>query len=159
MKEDWLTYPTVDDSGNTIIVTGRTDVTKFRSRPKYNIRVEVSLPYQCAGHLGFPTEAEAEILEKITDAFAAALKGKNTAIMTGIYTGAGVRNWVFYTFSTEVFNTFLNRALTPFPTLPLSIYAENDPTWAEYDEMRAATVSEVDGDFDDDDDDLADDDE
>lgn len=55
--------------------------------------------------------------------------------MTGIYTGASQRNWIFYTFSTEVFGSYLNRALASLPTLPLKIYAENDPDWAEYDEM------------------------
>lgn len=137
-KDIWLTYPTVDDAGNTIIVTGCTDVDKFRSRPKYGIRVEVTLPYTPEGPLGFPEDATAATLEEITASFETLLKGKNTAILTGIYTGAGERNWVFYTFSTEVFNSFLNKALAPFPVLPLSIYAENDPDWAEYDEMRAA---------------------
>lgn len=136
--EDWLTYPTVDDGGNTIIVTGRTDVAKFRTRDKYRIRVEITLPYTPSGPLGFPDDATAKTLEDVTEAFEAGLKGKNTALMTGIYTGAGERNWVFYTFSTEVFNSFLNRSLQNLPLLPLEISAENDPEWAEYDEMCVA---------------------
>ena len=44
---------------------------------------------------------------------------------------------MFYTFSTDVFGSFLNRALSELPTLPLRIYAENDSDWAEYDEMMA----------------------
>ena len=138
-KDDWLTFPTVDEQGNTIIVTGRLDVAKYRSRERNSIRVEVTLPYTPAGELGFPDEETARLLEEMTDSFEAHLDGKNTALLTGIYTGAGERNWVFYTFSTESFNGFLNRALAPFPLLPLKIYAENDPEWAEYDEMRAAT--------------------
>ncbi len=141
-KDDWLTFPTVDDQGRTVIVTGRTDVDKFRSRRKYCIRVEVTLPYTQVGTLGFPGDADAALLEDITISFEALLKGKNTAILTGIYTGAGERNWIFYTFSTDVFNSFLNRALASFPLLPLKIYAENDPGWAEYDEMRDATRME-----------------
>lgn len=137
-KDDWITFPTVDDKGNTIIVTGRTDVEKFRSRERNNIRVEVTMPYEPAGELGFPDDATAALLEEITESFEANLKGKTTALLTGIYTGAGQRDWVFYTFSTESFNGFLNRALAEFPQLPLAIYAENDPAWAEYDEMRAA---------------------
>lgn len=137
-EEDWITYPTVDDEGHTIIVTGRTDVAKYRGRERNNIRVEVTLPYTPAGEFGFPDDSTGELLEKITEAFEDELKGKNTALLTGIYTGAGQRNWVFYTFSTDAFNGFLNRALAPFPMLPLTIYAENDPAWAEYDEMRAA---------------------
>ena len=139
-KDTLITVPTVDDEGNTIIVTANTDVAKFRSRSKYSIRVEVSLPYTPAGPLGFPDEKTAELLETITNSFEALLKGKNTAIMTGIYTGAGSRQWIFYTFSTEVFNKFLNHALADLPLLPIQIYAENDPDWAEYDEMLAAVM-------------------
>ncbi len=142
-KNEWFTFPASDDEGRTIIVTGRIDVGKYRSRERNSIRVEVTLPYTPEGELGFPGEQDAEMLEKITEAFEEALKGKNTALLTGIYTGAGERNWVFYTFSTEVFGSFLNRTLAPFPPLPLKIYAENDPEWAEYDEMRAICSTAV----------------
>lgn len=138
MKDEWFTMPTTDDEGHTIIVTGRLEVEAYRSRERNNIRVEVTLPYTPEGPLGFPDEATSELLEKITESFQAELKGKNTALLTGIYTGGGQRNWVFYTFSTDSFNGFLNRSLAAFPLLPLSIYAENDPGWAEYDEMRQA---------------------
>lgn len=140
---EWFTVPTTDDDGYTIMVTGRADVEKYRSRERNNIRVEVTMPYTTAGPLGFPDEASAALLGEITDAFHAALKGKNTAMLTGIYTGAGRRDWVFYTFSTESFNGFLNRALAEFPQLPLTIYTENDPAWAEYDEMRAIAADSV----------------
>ena len=143
-KDEWSTFPATDDNGNTIIVTGRVDVDKYRSRERNSIRVEVTLHYTPEGDLGFPGEKDAEMLEKITDAFEEGLKGKNTALLTGIYTGAGERNWVFYTFSTDVFGSFLNRTLAPFPLLPLKIYAENDPDWAEYDEMRAVCATVVD---------------
>ena len=137
-KETLITVPTVDDEGRTIIVTANLDVARFRSKDRYNLRVEVTLPYTAAGELGFPDDATAEMLEKITESFEAHLKGKTTAVMTGIYTGGGERNWVFYTFSTQTFNGFLNRSLAEVPLLPLKIYAENDPDWAEYDEMLKA---------------------
>ncbi len=143
-KDEWFTFPATDDNGRTIIVTGRVDVDKYRSRERNSIRVEVTLPYTPESDLGFPGEKDAEMLEKITDAFEEGLKGKNTALLTGIYTGAGERNWVFYTFSTDVFGSFLNRTLASFPLLPLKIYAENDPDWAEYDEMRAVCATVVD---------------
>lgn len=148
-KDDWFTFPASDDEGRTIIVTGRLDVEKYRSRERNNIRVEVTMPYTPEGELGFPGEKDAELLEKITDAFEEALKGKNTALLTGIYTGAGERNWVFYTFSTEVFGTFLNRTLASFPPLPLRIYTENDSAWAEYDEMRTICATVLDADSED----------
>lgn len=142
-KDDRITAPATDDNGNTIIVTAITDVAKFRSKPKYAIRVEITLPYS-ADSLGFPEANDAELLETITANFEKLLKGKNTAILTGIYTGAGERNWVFYTFSTDIFNRFLNHALAELPLLPLRITAENDPDWAEYDEMlETVTPAEI----------------
>ncbi|MDE6574115.1 MAG: DUF695 domain-containing protein, partial [Muribaculaceae bacterium] len=129
-KNEWFTMPAVDDDGNTIIVTGRLDVEAYRSRERNNIRVEVTMPYTPEGRLGFPDEATSQLMDEATEAFHKALKGKNAALLTGIFTGAGKREWVFYTFSTDVFGSFLNRALAALPLLPLEIYAENDPEWA-----------------------------
>lgn len=134
-KNNWFTVPAVNEQGQTIIVTGRLDVDAYRAKPKNCIRVEVSMKYKSAGELGFPDDDTAELLQQATDAMQAELKGKTTALMTGIFTGAGQRDWVFYTFSTDVFGSYLNRALAQLPVLPLEIYAENDPDWAEYDEM------------------------
>ena len=99
---DWFTTPADDGNGNTVIVTGRLDVEKFRSKERNSIRVEVTMPYTPGGHLGFPDEATSELLDRATEAMQLELKGKTTAIMTGIYTGSGERNWIFYTFSTDV---------------------------------------------------------
>ncbi len=136
-KNNWFTIPAVDDDGMTIIVTGRLDVDSYRAKSKNCVRVEVTMPYTPEGKLGFPDAATAELLEQATDAMQVELKGKTTAMMTGIFTGAGKRDWIFYTFSTDVFGSYLNRALSNLPTLPLSIYAENDPDWAAYDEMKS----------------------
>ena len=87
-KDDIITAPATDDNGNTIIVTAFTNMAKFRSKPKYSIRVEISLPYS-ADSLGFPDAKDAELLETITTNFEKLLKGKNTAVLTLIYTGAG----------------------------------------------------------------------
>lgn len=132
---EWWTSPLEDDNGNRIMVTGRADVDKFRSNPRFKIRVQVSLPYD-ADPDGMPTEEAASMLETIVDNFQAVLKADPVAVITGIYTGAGTRDMVFYTTSTFIFNKKLNEALKDLPLLPLTITAENDPDWEEYDEMR-----------------------
>ena len=134
--EEFFTTATEAENGRTIIVTGCRDVEKFRSKPKYAVRVEVTLPYQ-GDSLGFPDSRTSEIIEQVTEAFRKGLKGKNTAILTGIYTGDGERNWVFHTINTDIFTKFINTVLADLPQLPLRLYAENDPDWAEYDEMMA----------------------
>ncbi|MCM1317985.1 MAG: DUF695 domain-containing protein [Bacteroides sp.] len=136
----WWTSPLEDENGNLIMVTGRGDIDKFRSNPKFKIRVTVTIPYKAISS-GMPTDEEADQLQAIADSFDTVLKADPVAVLTGIYTGAGERQMVFYTLSTNIFNKKLNLALEPFPLLPLTITAENDPDWEEYDEMRS--LSEI----------------
>ena len=136
---EWLTSPTqsIDDNSKTIFVTGRTDVDKFRLNPRYSIRVEISLPY---GHTpsGLPDATTAELLGQITDNLVETFKRDTVAVLTGIYTGNNMRNWVFYTKNTHIFQGRFNQALAELPLLPISIIAENDPEWEEYAEMKSA---------------------
>lgn len=136
---NWWTAPAESEDGKLIMVTGRKDVEKFRSNPRFSIRVEVSWPYT-ADSTGMPDLETSQMMEQITDAFESILRKDPVAVLTGIFTGDGKRDWVFYTLSTHIFNKKLNEALAPFPLLPLNIYAENDPSWEAYDEMSQAEV-------------------
>ena len=135
-RNDWWTCPTESEDGRLIIVSGRRDIDDFRKNTKFNIRVEIIWRYSDAPDATMPDDSLAQTMGEVTDALNAELDKDPVAVMTGIYTGAGERNWVFYTLSTNIFNKKLNQALAPFPMLPLSIYAENDPDWLEYAEMR-----------------------
>lgn len=136
-EETWWTCPLEDDEGNLIMVTGRSDVEKFRSNPRFTIRVEINLPYTSTAD-GMPDNASAEILEQVLDSLKDELRKDPVAVLTGVYTGAGVRTMVFYTLSTNIFNKKLNAALAHLPLLPLEIKAENDAEWLEFQEMEDA---------------------
>ena len=133
MAHDWWTCPTESLDGRLIMVSGRRDIDKYRQNPRFNIRIEIAWRYDSAD---MPDEPTAIIMEQATEALNAVLDADPVAVMTGIYTGAGERTWVFYTLSTHIFQKKLNEALADLPLLPQVISAENDPTWAEYDEMR-----------------------
>ena len=98
------------------------------------------MDYTSGGPLGFPDDESAELLERITDTFNEGTQRPQHRTADGHLHRRRTADWVFYTFSTEVFHGFLDRALAPFPLLPLHITAENDPDWAEYDEMRSITA-------------------
>ncbi len=119
------------------MVTGRADVEKFRSNPRFTIRVEINLPYTATAD-GMPDATAAEMLEQVLDSMKEELRKDPVAVLTGVYTGAGVRTMVFYTLSTHIFNKKLNAALADLPLLPLEITAENDPEWLEFQEMEEA---------------------
>ena len=135
---EWWTTPTESDSdsGNTIFVTGRLDISKFQTNPRFSIRVTVTFTYK-PSVTGMPDEETAEVIKEVTDRLVNVFHSDPVAVLTGIYTGDGIREWVFYTLSTNIFGRKFNEALSDLPLLPISISAENDPDWAEYREMRS----------------------
>ncbi len=135
MKERWWSAPTEAENGSTIIVTGRDYMDEIIAKGKFNYRVSVSWDYQALPS-GMPDDADAGLMEKATDAMLAEFKKDKVAYMTGIYTGDGRRDWVFYTQNLNIFGRVFNRALEPLEQMPLLIEAESDPDWEEYREMR-----------------------
>ena len=140
MSEEWWTAPAESDNGQLIMVSGRSDVGKFRKNPKFSIRIEIVWAYGQEQSDGMPGETDAAIMGEATDRLQEVFAKDPVAVMTGIFTGAGERTWVFYTLSTNIFQKKLNEALAPLPLLPLQISAENDPLWEAYDEMQTFEI-------------------
>lgn len=132
------TYPAETESGKTLIVTGRDNIDAFRDSGKYPFRMNVYWDYVPLDN-GMPKEEDAKLMEEATEHFLNATKKDKAAVLTGIYTGDGRRDWVFYTRSLFIFRNILNRALAGMPQLPIAIEASEDPGWEEYSEMREAT--------------------
>lgn len=132
---EWITAPveSIKDSGKTIFVTGRADVNKFRTNPKFNDRITVTFNYTT--DTGLPDENTSRILEEITDRLITIFHKDPAAVLTGIYTGDNERNWVFYSKSTNIFQILFNKALADLPLFPITISADKDPGWEEYREM------------------------
>ena len=127
-EETWWTCPLEDDEGHLIMVTGRADVEKFRDNPRFSIRVEINLPYSATTD-GMPDRVSAEMLDQVLESLKCELRKDPVAVLTGVYTGAGVRTMVFYTLSTQIFNKKLNQALAELPLLTIELTSENDPEW------------------------------
>lgn len=135
MKERWWTAPTESESGATVLVTGRDYMDDVVAGGKYIYRITVSWDYNRLPD-GMPEDADAVLMEQATDALQAAFRKDKVAYMTGIYTGDGRRDWIFYTKNLNIFNKVFNTALAKLDTMPLAIEAESDPDWAEYKEMK-----------------------
>lgn len=141
LSDVWWTCPAEADNGKLIMVTGRADMEGVMATGKYNTRVEISWKYE-GDKDGMPDVATSSLMEEVQDALQADFMKDPVAVLTGIYTGNGERNWVFYTMSVKIFERKLNEDLAKFELLPLSLYVENDPEWNEYHEMREATEIE-----------------
>ena len=138
MTPEYWTYPAESESGRTIMVTGRDGVDRQRLSGKYRYRVNVYWDHHALPD-GMPEEQEAAQMEEATDRFEAELAKDKAAVLTGIYTGDGRRDWVFYTVSLHIFRNIFNRALEPLDLMPLVIEAQEDPDWEEYLDMRNRT--------------------
>lgn len=135
----WWTAPAEAEGGSELVmVTGRRDVERFRSNPRFNVRVTVSWRYAPSG---MPDTATSELMEQAQERLQREFTKDPVAVLTGIYTGAGQRDWVFYTLSIHIFGRKLNEALADLPVLPLEISAESDPDWEEYAEMAATEIN------------------
>ena len=137
-NSDWWTAPTESENGNLIMVTGRRDIENFKNNPKFNIRIEVTWKYN-SDISGMPDFETSSLKEEVQTSIEDTFKKDPIAVLTGIYTGDGERNWIFYTLSTNIFGKKFNEALQSFELLPITIYAENDPEWNEYQEMKSLT--------------------
>ena len=137
-NEVWWTAPAQSEDGQTVLVSGRDCMDEAMASGKYNDRVEITWVYSPAPD-GLPDTPAAELMEQADNALREALKKEKGCLLTGVYTGAGERNWVFYVKRTGIFQSMLNRAWADLPLLPVSISAEKDPGWEEYREMRDAT--------------------
>lgn len=136
MADTWWTAPAESADGDLIMVTGRDKIENLMNSGKYTYRVEVSWTY---GTHGMPDEADAKLMEEATDALTDTFAKDKVAVITGIYTGAGKREWVMYVKKLTVFQAAFNRALSTLPTLPIVVEAYSDPEWEEYREMRDNT--------------------
>lgn len=135
----WWTAPTESESGRLIMVTGRKDIDNFRSNERFKIRIEVTWKYE-GDENGMPDAATSQLMEEAQNALQNEFHKDPVAVLTGIFTGDDQRDWIFYATSTHIFGKKINKALADFPQLPISIYAENDPEWQEYDEMSEAEI-------------------
>lgn len=136
--DKWWSYPADGENGKTVIVSGHDGINKFRENGKYIYRIDVSWRYNALSS-GMPEDADAELMEQATDALQAAFTKDKVAVMTGIYTGDGRRDWVFYTKNLHIFSIVFNKALETLDAMPLEISASEDPGWEEYSEMREMT--------------------
>lgn len=138
LTDEWWTSPAEADNGALVMVTGRRDMEPVIATSKYNYRIEITWKYE-AEQNGMPDVATSTLMEEVQDALQADFMKDPVAVLTGIYTGNGERNWVFYAMSVKIFERKLNEDLARFELLPLTLYVEHDPEWSEYQEMREAT--------------------
>lgn len=138
LTDKWWTAPAEGEGGKTVIVTGRDDMDEVMASGKFVYRIDVYWDYEPMAD-GMPSDEDARLMEQATESMQREFRKDRIAVMTGIYTGEGRRDWIFYCRNLKVFSGVFNRALAELPQMPLVIEAESDPEWNEYRNMRDMT--------------------
>lgn len=132
LTDKWFTALSENEDGTYTFISGRSGIEEFINSGKLKERVEVTWNYE-KDERGVPVnDKEAQIMEAVEERLRHAMEKDKLAILTGIYTGQGKREWVFITRNTAAFGRRLNEALEGLPKLPIEIYAEQDPDNEEY---------------------------
>ena len=134
LSDKWFTALSEDEKGSLVFVNGRQELDEFRQSGKMKIRIEIRWPYE-ADEQGLPTESASLLIDEIEPLIRKAMEKDKLAIMTGNYTGGGMKYWVYYARTERVFGERLNTVLEPYETLPLEIECEIDADWEEYLDM------------------------
>ena len=140
IPNEWWTAPAESEDGQLILVTGRSGLNEVKATGVFVYRIEVNWAYT-PDEKGMPDFATSKLMEQVTEAMEAEFSKDPVAVNTGIYTGAGERNWVFYTRSLHIFQRKINDILAPLPPLPLGFSAFDDPEWERYDDIMACEVA------------------
>ena len=127
----WVSAPfESNETGKIILGACRLDVERFRKKGRMVYRMTVGWPYDESADL--PSEELAGRMEGVRIRLEEAFRKDPVAVLTEIYTGDGLMEWVFYTMSLHIFQKKLNEALADLPGYPLVFSAEEDPEWEEY---------------------------
>lgn len=132
LTDNWFTALSENEDGSITFISGRSGIDEFIKSGKMKQRVEVTWKYE-ADAKGMPAnDKEAQIMEAVEERLRKAMEKDKLAILTGIYTGQGKRDWIFIARNLNAFGERLNDALQGLPRLPIEIYAEDDPENEEY---------------------------
>lgn len=135
LTDNWFTALSENEDGSYTFISGRSGIDAFIASGKLKERLEVTWEYK-PDDKGLPADDhEAELMEEVEEKLRHAMEKDKLAILTGIYTGQGSRQWVYICRNTKAFGERLNDTLQGYPQLPIHIYAEQDPENREYKEL------------------------
>lgn len=136
LSDNWFTALAENEDATYTFISGRAGIEDFIRSGKFKERIEITWKYS-ADSKGLPADdKEAELMEEVEERLRLAMEKNKLAILTGIYTGQGQRQWVYIARNTGAFGELLNQTLQVYPQqLPIEIYAEKDPENLEYKEL------------------------
>ena len=117
-------------SGNRLITSFRTGARGIVGSPRYTIRIGIAVPFLAPDPEGMPTSDELGQLVAFEDAVTE--RAGDQAVLVGVITTGGMREFVLYTGSGEWIPAFHTDLKSALPAHDVQMVAETDPKWSVY---------------------------
>lgn len=103
---------------------------------RLKVLVIISWKYVTENGSGMPNEDELNKMENFENLMDAGVVEPGFARLMTVFTGDGVREWLFYTENEDVFLLKLNESLGYEEILPININAYDDENWDAYQDYK-----------------------
>jgi len=98
--------------------------------PRYSIQIGVAIPLRAPDRHGLPNTQEMGQLAEFEDALIERVAEK--AVLVGVITTNGMREFVLYTGSGDWIAGFHEELKAALPTHEVQVMAQTDPSWSVY---------------------------
>jgi hypothetical protein len=116
---------------------GRRLITRFNEgakvvmgRPGYSIQIGVAVPFTAPTEEGMPSDVDMEALEAFEEVVID--RAASRAVLVGIITTGGMREYVLYTGSGDWIEGFHHELQAALPSHDVQVMAQQDPKWSVY---------------------------
>jgi hypothetical protein len=125
--QSW-TVATADQDGQPILLRMRASMPEAAARAAFPQLVIIGWPYD-GDEGGMPLQSDAEAMQRFEDAVEAGLTDEALGLQVASLTGAGHREWRYYTGDADAFVARLNASLEGHDAYPLEIDMFDDAEW------------------------------
>ena len=122
------TVASAEQDGQPILLRMRASMPDAAARAAYPRLVVIGWPYD-GDDDGMPAPADAEAMRRFEDAVEAGLGDESVGLQVASLTGAGHREWRYYTGDADAFVARLNASLEGHAAYPLEIEMFDDEEW------------------------------
>jgi hypothetical protein len=122
--------------GRPMLVRRNDSAKAIRKHPLYGHRVGVAIPLLNPDERGFPSNDEAEVLNRIEDALSLAFEDDQASLEVLVITTNPIREYIYYTRTPSQIEAKLAMVAKQFPDHQLQSYVTPDPNWEVYDHFN-----------------------
>jgi hypothetical protein len=131
VADDQWSVAQAEKNGKPLLIRYRSQRPQGVEATAFPFLLSATWSYQ-PNEFGLPSATEMEWMDKFEDALAMSLEGSQTAHRMVILTGAGERDWLWYTTGEDEAMRQVNQALKGHKKYPVQFSVQKDRAWKAY---------------------------